>query len=87
MLHHYFIQNIKDGILIRAYNVIKESVANFSQFISVKVKKVLKTSQTQFRKKLRKLRIRQNDGFLKRNVYCKRMNVTLFTNDLNHSFR
>ena len=41
-----------------------------SQFISVKVKKDLRKSQTQFREILRKLRLRQNNDFLiKKNVY------------------
>ena len=42
----------------------KKRVAHFSQFISVKVKKNFKKSQAQFREKLRKLRLRQNDSFL-----------------------
>ena len=52
------------------YKINSESVYHSSQFISVKVKKNLRKSQDQFREKLRKLRLRQNDGFLrKRNVY------------------
>ena len=35
-----------------------------SQFISVKAKKNLRKSQAQFREKLRKLRLRQNNNFL-----------------------
>ena len=42
----------------------KESVSYFSQFISVKVKKVLRKSQAQLREKLRTLRLRQDDGCL-----------------------
>ena len=64
MLRRYYIQNVKDGIHIQVYNVNNESVNHFSQFISVKVKKNLRKSQAQFRGKLRKLRLRQNDGFL-----------------------
>ena len=62
MFHHYCIQNVKDGIQIRVYKINKESVTNFSQFISAKVKKHLRKSQAQFREKLRILRLRQNDG-------------------------
>ena len=53
----------------------------FSQFISEKVKKNLRKSPPQFREILRKLRLRQNDGFLikRRNVYDKSVfSVLLF---------
>ena len=40
-----------------------EDGTHFSQFISGKVKKNLRKSQAQFREKVRKLRLRQNDGF------------------------
>ena len=43
---------------------MNESLNHFSQFISVKVKKNLRKSEAQFREKLRKLRLRQNNGFL-----------------------
>ena len=46
------------------YKIKKESLIHFSQFTSVKVKKNLRKSQVQFREKLRKLRLRQIDGFL-----------------------
>jgi len=59
-IRHYYVQNIKDGI--------QENVTtHFSQFISVKIKKNLRKSQAQFRKKLRTLRLRQNDYFLIKN--------------------
>ena len=45
-------------------NINNESVTHFSQFISVKVNKNLRKSQAQFREKLRKLRLRQNNDFL-----------------------
>ena len=66
-----FNENAEDGIQIRVfYTINKESVANFSLFIAVKVKKNLRKSQAQFREKLGKLRLRQNDGFpTKKNVY------------------
>ena len=64
MSRHCFIQNVKDGIQIQVCNINNESVKNFSQFISEKVKKNLRKSQAQFQEKLRKLRLRQNDGFL-----------------------
>ena len=60
MLPHYSIQNVKDGIQIEICNINNESVTQFSQFISVKVKKKLRKSHAQ----LRKLKLKQNDGFL-----------------------
>jgi len=45
-------------------DVINECLTHFSQFISEKVEKNLRKSEAQFREKLRKLRLRQNDGFL-----------------------
>ena len=70
MFPHYSIQKVKDGIQIQVHNINNKSVNHFSQFILVHVKKHLRKSQAQFREKLRKLRLRQNDGFLiKKNVY------------------
>ena len=57
---------IKDGIQIQAYKTNKESTTHFRNFTSTKVKKLLRKSKTRFREKLRKLRFRQNDGFLKK---------------------
>ena len=51
MFRCYCIQNVKDGIQIKVYNIDKESVTHFSQFISVKAKKKLRKSQAQFREK------------------------------------
>ena len=39
MSHHYYIENVKDGIQIRVCKVDNESVTHFGQFISVKVEK------------------------------------------------
>ena len=64
IFRRYCIQNVKDGIQIQVHNINNESVNHFSQFISVKVKKNLRKSLAEFRVKLRKLRLRQNDGFL-----------------------
>ena len=64
IFHRYCIGNVKVGIKIQVYNINNESVAHFSKFISVKVKKNLRKSQSPFRVKLRKLRLRQNDRFL-----------------------
>ena len=64
MFRRYCIQNVKDGIQIQVYNVINESVYHSSQFTLVKFKKNLRESQVQFREKLRKLRLRQNNDFL-----------------------
>ena len=63
-LRHYYIQNVKNGIQIRVYKINKESVPHFRQLISVNVTKILRKSHAQFRGKLRKLKVRQNDGFL-----------------------
>ena len=59
----YCFQIVKDGVQIQVYNTINESVNQSSQFISVKVKKNFIKSQAQFREKLRKLRLRQNNNF------------------------
>ena len=56
-------QNVKDGIQIRVYNINNVSVNYFSKFTSEKVKKNLEKSHGQLREKLRKLRLRQNYGF------------------------
>ena len=45
MLRHYYIQNIKDGNQNRVYKIFKESIAHFSQFISVKKEKISRKSQ------------------------------------------
>ena len=47
MLLHCYIQIVEDEIQIRVYNV-KESETCFCQFISVKVKKILRKFQAQF---------------------------------------
>ena len=57
-----------------------EILTHFSQFISEKVKKKLRKSRAQFREKLRKLKLRQNYGFLmKKNVY---LTITAIYHDL-----
>ena len=53
-----------NGIQIQVYNINNESVNHFSQFVSVTVKKKLRKFYAQFREKLRKLRLRQNNYFL-----------------------
>ena len=69
IFRHYCIQNVKDGIQTQGYTINNECLTYFSQFISEKVKKILRKSQAQFREKLRKLKLRQKDGFLiKKNV-------------------
>ena len=61
---------LKMEFKIQVYNSINESVNHSSQFISVKVKKNLRKSEAQFRRKLRKLKLRQNNDFLiKKRVY------------------
>ena len=66
IFRRYCIRNVKDGSQIQVYNINNESVNHFSQLFSVKVKKNVRESQAQFREKLMKLRLRQNDGFLKK---------------------
>jgi len=70
-LQHYFIQNVKDGIQVHEYNINNEIVTHFSQFISVKVKIILRKSQAQFMEKQRKLKLRQNYGFLIKKSYVE----------------
>ena len=72
ILHHYCIQNVKDGIQIQIYKINNEGVTHFSQFISVKVKKILGKSQAQFLEKLRLLRLKQNDDFRIKTMHCIR---------------
>ena len=57
IIHHYYIQNVVDEIQIRVYTNNVKFVHHFSQFISVKVKKILTTFQPQFREKLKQLRL------------------------------
>ena len=64
VFRRYCIQNVKDGIQIQVYNINNKFVNHFSQFISIKDRKNLRKSQAQFREKLRKLRLKQNNGFL-----------------------
>ena len=64
IFRHYCIQKVRDTFQISVYNINNDGVSHFSEFISVKVKKNLRTSQAQFREKLRTLRLRQNEGFL-----------------------
>ena len=64
IFHCYCLQNVKDGSQIQVYNINYEIANHFGQFISVKGKKTLRKSQAQFREKLRKVRLRQNYGFL-----------------------
>ena len=78
IFRRYCTQNVKDCIQIQAYDINNKSVNHFSQFISLKVKKNLRKSQAQFREKLRKLRLRQNDGFLiKKHVYLMLVKTVL----------
>jgi len=44
MFRHYCIHNVKDGIQIQVYNINSECVTHFSQFMSEKVQKNLRTS-------------------------------------------
>ena len=61
--------------------ISKESVINFTQFISMKVEKILGKSQAQFREKLRKLRLWRNDGCLIKKHRVKPLGVDYFISD------
>ena len=62
--------NVKDGVQVRVYKLNSESVTHFSQFFfKVKANRNLRKYQSQFRKKLRKLRLRQNDAFLSKKTF------------------
>ena len=67
-LFYYYIQSDRNRIQIRVYTKNTESVTHFGQFISVKVKRILRKYQVQFWEELRTLIIRQNDGCLIKNV-------------------
>ena len=82
ILRRYYTQNIKDGIQIRVYTPELESVTCFSQFISVKVKKVLRTCQAQFGERVRKLQLGQNDGFLRKSMYTTLTSLQFFQSNL-----
>ena len=45
IFRHYCIENVKNRIKIRVQKINNESLALFSQFISVKVKTILRESQ------------------------------------------
>ena len=62
---------------MQVYNITNENVNYFSQFILVKVKKNLRKSQARFWEKLRKLRLRQNDGFVIKKTCIKRVLISL----------
>ena len=49
---------------MQVYNINNDIANHSGQYILVTVKKNLRKSRAQFREKLRKLRFRQNDGFL-----------------------
>ena len=65
------------------YTILMTSVNHISQLISVKVKKNLRKSQAQFRDKLRKLRLRQNDGFLIKKT-CITLQFSLYLQQANN---
>ena len=82
VFRRYCIKNVKDEIQIHVYKINKESVSHYSQFTSVEVKTNWRKSQAQFWEKLRKLRLKQNDGFLiKKTVYANGLKHTETKND------
>ena len=64
ILCHHNIKKVKEKIKIWEYKICRERVSHTSQFSSVTAKKIIRKSKAQFWKKLRKLRLKQNDGFL-----------------------
>ena len=55
---------------IQVYNINNESLNHFSQFISLKVKTNLRKLEAQSQEKLRKLSLKQNNGFpIKKHVF------------------
>ena len=58
--------------IIYDHNINNDISNHFGRCISEKVKKNLRKSQAQFREKLRKLRLRQNYGFLIKKT-CKKL--------------
>ena len=83
IFRRYCIQNVKDGIQSQVYNINNESIKHSSQFTFVKVKKHLRKSQAQFRDKLRKLRLKQNDGFLIEKT-CRTVQFSLYLKQANN---
>ena len=71
IFRRFCIVNATDRIQIEVYNINNESVNHFSQFISAKVKKSLRKSEAQFWEKVRKLRLKQNDGCLIKKLVVK----------------
>ena len=57
-------ENYEDGIQARVYKINSEGVIHFNQFTPVQLEKILRKSQAQFRKKLRKYRLRKMTVFL-----------------------
>ena len=55
MFLYYCIQNLKGGIQSRVYKINEDSLTHSNQFISVKVNKILRESQAQFREKVKKI--------------------------------
>ena len=69
-----FDSKVVNEIQIQVYQTNNENVTQFRQFISVKAKKILTKSLVYFREKLRKLRLRQKDGFhTRKRVYIRRI--------------
>ena len=74
ILRHHHIQNITHGIQFPVYKINKESVAYFSQFISVKVKTFLRKSQAQFSRKVKKTEAQEKCRFSYKKT-CSNMTV------------
>ena len=63
-LHRYYIQNVTGDIQIRVYKIKKKNFNHSSQFISVNAEKISRKSDVENQEKLRKSRLKQNEGFL-----------------------
>ena len=80
MFRCYCIHNVKNRIKIQIDYLNNESVSHSSHFMSVKVRNYLRNSQAQFREMLRKLCLRQNDGFLIKNMGMNFRMITTTSN-------
>ena len=58
IFHHYYIQNIKDGIQFRVYKINNESVVRFYQFISLESYEKFKKISDSISGKVKKIEAR-----------------------------
>ena len=63
IFHLYCFYNVKNGIQLPAYNINKECVNHFSQFISIKVKKNLRKISRSISGKVKKIEVEADRRF------------------------